>query len=57
MQWRQHGTQRMGEGRYHRNIRFVNNTIRSFNGLMVKARSVEGLIVAGNKMESSVPTI
>ncbi|VGO20479.1 right-handed parallel beta-helix repeat-containing protein [Pontiella sulfatireligans] len=42
--------QRMGEGRYHRNIDFVDNTIKSFNGLLVKACSVKGLNISGNKM-------
>ncbi|MDF7825549.1 right-handed parallel beta-helix repeat-containing protein [Pontiellaceae bacterium B12227] len=42
--------QHMGEGRYHRNIDFVDNTIKSFNGLMVKACSVEGLKISGNRM-------
>ncbi|VGO17428.1 Alpha-1,3-galactosidase B [Pontiella desulfatans] len=43
-------TQHMGEGRYHRNIKFIDNTIRSFNGHMVEARSCEGLTISGNKM-------
>ncbi len=42
--------QRMGEGQYHRNIHFINNTIRSFNGHLVKARSVGDLEISGNKM-------
>ena len=45
--------QRLGEGRYHRNIRFVSNTIKSFNGLLAFARSVQGLTIAGNTMTSS----
>ncbi|WP_222846176.1 alpha-1,3-galactosidase-related protein [Pontiella sulfatireligans] len=45
--------QHLGEGRYHRNIHFINNTIKSFNGHMVKARSVDGLLVSGNKIEFS----
>lgn len=45
--------QRMGEGQYHRNIHFINNTIRSFNGLLANARSVQGLDISGNKMEFS----
>lgn len=45
--------QRMGEGHYHRNIRFVNNTLRSFDGRLVKAASVSGLAIAGNKVEFS----
>ncbi len=42
--------QYFGEGHYHRNIIFENNTIKSFNGHMVEARSVSGLKIAGNKM-------
>jgi hypothetical protein len=40
----------MGDGQYHRNIQFINNTIRSFNGHMVKARSVRDLEISDNKM-------
>lgn len=45
--------QRMGEGHYHRNIRFENNKIKSFNGLIAHARSVSGLTIKGNKLEFS----
>ncbi len=45
--------QRTGEGRYHRNVHFVGNTIRSFNGLLVKAKSVKGLNISGNTIEFS----
>lgn len=45
--------QHMGEGQYHRNINFVDNTLKSFNGHMVFARSVEGLNISGNKIEFS----
>lgn len=45
--------QRMGEGQYHRNIHFTDNTIRSFNGLLARARSVQGLHITGNTMEYS----
>lgn len=45
--------QRMGEGQYHRNIHFVGNTIKSFNGLLVNARSVQGLNVSDNNIEFS----
>jgi hypothetical protein len=45
--------QRMGEGQYHRNINFVNNTLKSFNGHMVYARSIKGLNITGNTMEFS----
>jgi hypothetical protein len=44
-------TQHMGEGQYHRNINFTGNTVKSFNGLLVNARSVKGLNISGNKME------
>jgi hypothetical protein len=45
--------QRMGQGRYHRNIHFTGNTIKSFNGLLAKARSVAGLNISGNKINFS----
>ena len=45
--------QRMGEGQYHRNIRFTDNTIRSLNGLPANARSVRGLNITGNTVELS----
>tara|TARA_R110002073_G_scaffold11898_4_gene53595 strand:- start:387 stop:2183 length:1797 start_codon:yes stop_codon:yes gene_type:complete len=45
--------QRIGEGHFHRNIRFLNNTIRSFNGLVAQTRSVSGLTIAGNAVEFS----
>ncbi|MCK5172024.1 MAG: right-handed parallel beta-helix repeat-containing protein, partial [Planctomycetes bacterium] len=45
--------QRLGDGRYHRNINFVNNTVKSFSGHMVFARSVKGLNIAGNTLEFS----
>lgn len=45
--------QRMGDGFYHRNIRFTNNTIKSFNGLLAQVKSVQGLVIEGNKMEVS----
>ncbi len=47
------GDQHVGEGHYHRNIRFVGNTLRSFNGLLVKAKSVRGLAIEDNKIEFS----
>lgn len=43
----------IGEGRYHRNIRFIGNTIRSFNGHTVNAKSVENLTIKDNKIEFS----
>lgn len=45
--------QRMGEGQYHRNINFTNNTVKSFNGLMAFCRSVKGLNISGNTLEFS----
>lgn len=45
--------QRMGDGQYHRNIRFTGNTIKSFNGLIAHARSVEGLEISDNVIEKS----
>ena len=43
--------QHTGEGQYHRNINFVGNTIKSFNGLLANARSVKGLNISGNTVE------
>jgi polygalacturonase len=45
--------QHMGEGRYHRNIVFSGNRVRSFTGNLVHALSVENLTIAGNRMELS----
>ena len=45
--------QRTGEGQYHRNIRFVGNKIKSFNGLIAQAKSVEGLVIENNTIEFS----
>jgi parallel beta helix pectate lyase-like protein len=45
--------QRLGEGQYHRNINFTDNTIKSFNGLLANARSVQGLNITGNTIEFS----
>ena len=42
----------MGAGRYHRNIDFTGNTIKSFNGLVAKARSVRGLNIRSNTKET-----
>ena len=42
--------QHMGEGRYHRNITFENNIVKSFNGHLVEARSVDGLKIINNKL-------
>ncbi|MGJ8651602.1 MAG: right-handed parallel beta-helix repeat-containing protein, partial [Opitutaceae bacterium] len=43
--------QRIGAEQYHRNIRVVGNHLKSFNGLLVHALSVEGLVVTGNTIE------
>lgn len=45
--------QRVGEGHYHRNIHFVDNTIKSFNGLVAQAKSVTGLHIKGNNISFS----
>lgn len=45
--------QRLGEGPYHRNIIFTGNLIRSSNGHLVNARSVENLTIRDNRMERS----
>lgn len=45
--------QRLGDRKYHRNIRFANNRIKSFNGHLVHARSVQGLTLADNTIELS----
>jgi len=44
-------TQRIDQHRYHRNVRFTGNTVRSFNGLLVNAKSVQGLVIADNIVE------
>lgn len=51
--------QRIGEGYYHKNVQFIDNNIRSFNGLLVHSKSVDGLIVSGNTLTFSddYPTI
>ncbi len=43
--------QHHGDEKYHHNISFTNNTIKSFNGHLVSAQSVKGLIVEGNTIE------
>ncbi|WP_226912985.1 right-handed parallel beta-helix repeat-containing protein [Flavicella marina] len=43
--------QRLGDEKYHRNINFVNNTIKSFNGHLLHALSVHGLLVKDNTIE------
>ncbi|MCM2374342.1 sulfatase-like hydrolase/transferase [Aporhodopirellula aestuarii] len=51
--------QHWGEARYHRNISFTGNTLKSFNGLIASAKSVQGLEISGNKIEFSTdyPTV
>jgi hypothetical protein len=43
--------QRLGDRKYHRNIRFTNNRIKSFNGHFVHAMSVQGQTITGNTIE------
>jgi hypothetical protein len=45
--------QRLGDKKYHHNIRFTNNRIKSFNGHLVCARTVKGLKVTGNVIRLS----
>jgi hypothetical protein len=45
--------QRIGEGFYHKNINFVGNTLKSFNGLLAFSKSVDGLNVSNNTIEIS----
>ncbi|CAA6693972.1 MULTISPECIES: right-handed parallel beta-helix repeat-containing protein [unclassified Lentimonas] len=45
--------QHFGEGRYHRNIEFTGNTIKSFNGHLAYACSVDGLKIEDNTIEFS----
>lgn len=42
--------QRIGAGHYHRNIKFNNNVLSGFNGLLVKSLSVDGLEIIGNQI-------
>ena len=46
--------QQVGDGHYHRDIKFIDNTIRSFNGHLVSAFYVSGLTITGNKLEFSL---
>ncbi|WP_136060187.1 alpha-1,3-galactosidase-related protein [Pontiella sulfatireligans] len=43
--------QRLGDDQYHRNIRFTNNRLKSYNGLLAHAKSVKGLVLTGNIIE------
>lgn len=45
--------QHVGEGYYHRNIRFTGNTIRTFTGNIAKALSIKGLTLSDNQIEFS----
>lgn len=45
--------QRLGAEKYHQNIRFTNNEIKSFNGHMIFARSVKGFEIKGNHVQQS----
>lgn len=45
--------QRLGDERYHRNIRFTNNRVRTFSGQLIHARTVKGLTVTGNTVDLS----
>jgi hypothetical protein len=38
---------------FHRNIRILNNRFRTIDGLVLKARSTDGLLFAGNTIETS----
>ncbi|MDO6737018.1 right-handed parallel beta-helix repeat-containing protein [Wenyingzhuangia sp. 2_MG-2023] len=46
-------TQKLGAFKYHSNIRFTNNTLKSYNGLLTYAKSVKGLYLEGNTIELS----
>ncbi|GAA3617332.1 right-handed parallel beta-helix repeat-containing protein [Flavivirga amylovorans] len=50
--------QRLGEDKYHYNINFINNKIKSFNGHLVYAKSVKGLVLKGNEiiLDDTYPT-
>ncbi|MEM6885394.1 MAG: right-handed parallel beta-helix repeat-containing protein [Verrucomicrobiota bacterium] len=45
--------QHYGDGHYHSNITFENNTLKSFNGHLVHAFSVSGLKIHNNTIEFS----
>ncbi|WP_422080902.1 right-handed parallel beta-helix repeat-containing protein [Ulvibacterium sp.] len=45
--------QRLGDEKYHWNINFLNNVIKSFNGHLVRAISVKGLDIKNNTIELS----
>jgi len=45
--------QRLGDDKYHYNINFTKNKVKSFNGLLVHALSIKGLYIEGNTIEIS----
>lgn len=45
--------QRLGDDQYHWNIRFTNNRLESFNGLVAYARSAKDLTLSGNTIALS----
>ncbi|SMP69006.1 Right handed beta helix region [Neorhodopirellula lusitana] len=45
--------QNLGDDQYHGNVRFMNNRLKSFNGLLAYAVSVKGLVLSGNVIELS----
>ena len=45
--------QRIGEGYYHRNIKFNHNRFVGFSGMLAHSLSVEGLEIIGNTLEFS----
>lgn len=45
--------QRLGDRKFHHNITFSNNTIRSFNGHLVHGLSIKGLTISKNTIELS----
>ena len=45
--------QRIGDTQYHRDIRFVGNTVRSFNGHLAHGFNVQGLVLEDNVIEHS----
>ena len=50
--------QKLGDQKFHQNINFTNNAIKSFNGHLVHAMSVKGLNVSDNiiEMRDDYPT-
>ncbi|MGY5353233.1 alpha-1,3-galactosidase-related protein [Wenyingzhuangia sp. IMCC45533] len=48
--------QKLGDRKFHNNITFSNNTIKSFNGHLVHALSVKNLKIEGNLIEGDKST-